>query len=388
MLKKKVIAFWFIAFVLLFLYSYTQIDLGLTFSRAGLFLTVETLFQHIGYYMRPLSSTLAAIIFIVLFCLYCLTLRLVLLEKLSEKTLWIIIILGSVALLFSYNAFSYDLFNYIFDAKIVTHYHANPYLHKALDYPHDPMLGFMHWTQRTFPYGPLWLVITIPLSILGLGYFILTFFLFKALIVFSYLIISYFILKTLKKTKVASPNFGLAFFALNPLVIVEGLVSAHIDFTMTAACVVSVYFLFSHKNYSSWFFLIISVFIKFATFLLMPLYIWYPFSKRKNKNSIFILLSIVMMLLGMILASMRTTFQPWYFILVLPFVALVAKKYYISIPSIIFSFLILFQYLPYLYTGGYKPPVPLLMNQMLIVAAIVSSGSLLFVKIFTRREKR
>ena len=71
-------------------------------------------------------------------------------KKISKPFVWLIIFVSALLLVFSYNAFSYDIFNYIFDAKIFTHYHQNPYLQKALDYPGDPMLSFMRWTHRVY----------------------------------------------------------------------------------------------------------------------------------------------------------------------------------------------------------------------------------------------
>jgi len=73
----------------------------------------------------------------------------------------LISILIGVGLLFSYPFLSHDLFNYLFDAKIVTFYHQNPYILKALDFPSDPWLRFMHWTHRTYPYGPSFLFLTL-----------------------------------------------------------------------------------------------------------------------------------------------------------------------------------------------------------------------------------
>lgn len=362
MLRKVVIGSWIIVVVLLFLYSFTQVDLGLTFSRASFFLDTLKLFQYIGWFNRPLSSLLVALVYCLLFVVYCLVLWLVVKKKINTKTICVMIGVTSVILLFSYNAFSYDLFNYIFDARIFTHYHENPYQHKPLDYPEDPMLGFMHWTHRTFPYGPLWLGLTIPISFVGGGVFIVTFYLFKMLMVGSYILCSYFIYKIAKTTKLASPLLALSFFALNPFILVESLVSAHIDIVMMAAVLWGVYLLVVHKKNMSWLLLIASILIKFATILLVPIFLWYPFSKRKNKDDIFVLFAFLLMLFGVFLQSFRTTFQPWYFLLVMPFAALLMRKYILSVSSAVFSFFIFFQYIPYLYAGNYDPPIPFIMS--------------------------
>src|SRR5258706_5338006 len=177
--SKAIFAFYCLTIVCLFFYSYTQVDLSLTLSRISIWQGIEKSFQYVGYFQRPLSTYLYSGILIALFVSYIFLLIAVHKNVLSRKTLWILIIGTAIVLTFSYNAFSYDLFNYIFDAKIITHYSQNPYMHMALDFPHDPMLSFMHWTQRTYPYGPAWLLVTAPLSFIGLQFFLPTFFLFK-----------------------------------------------------------------------------------------------------------------------------------------------------------------------------------------------------------------
>ena len=138
-----------------FLYSFTQIDLSLTLSKASVWQDIQKSFQHIGYFQRPLSTLIFLILTLFLFLIYSLYLKFSLANKLTRKKVWYLIIFISIVLSFSYNAFSYDIFNNIFDAKILTYYHQNPFIHKALDFPNDPMLSFMHWTHRTYPYGPM-----------------------------------------------------------------------------------------------------------------------------------------------------------------------------------------------------------------------------------------
>src|SRR3990167_8554688 len=216
----------------LFFYSFTQIDLGLTLSRVSVWQTAEKFFKSIGYFNRPMSALIFIIITLLLFTFYLLILNNIRKKEISRKTIWSLIIATTVILTFSYNAFSYDLFNYIFDAKIVTYYNQNPYLHKALDFPGDPMLSFMHWTHRLFPYGPTWLGLTVPLSFIGMHFFLPTFFLFKMLISMSFLGTVFFIGKILRKVYPDNEVFSVAFFALNPLIIIESLVSSHNDIVM------------------------------------------------------------------------------------------------------------------------------------------------------------
>ncbi len=387
MIKKITFFFWVFACISLFLYSFVQVDLGLTLNRASIVQTIQKSFQYVGYFNRPLSTYLFISVVLFLFTIYCFTMYGVYRKWLSGKIIWTIIFFASVVLLFSYNAFSYDLFNYIFDAKIITYYGQSPYEHKALDYPSDPMLGFMHWTHRTYPYGPLWLGITTPLSFLGGGYFLPTFYIFKLLMVGAYLLCSVMIYKIAKKTKLVNPVFALTFFALNPFVMVESLVSAHNDIVMMGLVMTSAYLLISKHKFKGFLFFALSVLVKFATILLIPLFLWYPISKQKNKDFVFFLGSVVLMMVGVYLASSRTTFQPWYFLLVFPFASLISNRYFVFLPVVIFSLLILFQYVPYFYTGNYDPPVPVIMNQMLGWSIGLCIGSTLIFRFFKRIKK-
>ncbi|HVZ67419.1 MAG TPA: polyprenol phosphomannose-dependent alpha 1,6 mannosyltransferase MptB [Patescibacteria group bacterium] len=383
-MKKIIVPLWAIGALALFLYSFTQIDLSLTFSRVSIWQGIQKAFQYVGYFNRPLSTYLFIGIVLFLFFLYITTLRLVKQNKLKAKTVWIIIIGLCFALFLSYNAFSYDIFNYIFDAKILVHYGQSPYLHKALDYPGDPMLSFMRWTHRTYPYGPFWLVLTVPLYFIGLGYFIITFYLFKLLMLANYIGSGFLIEKIAKKLNV-DPLLSLAAFVLNPLVIIESLVSAHNDIVMIFFSLLGLLFFLEGKYFKSAVGMIISIAIKFATVLMIPAFLAKIVFKVKNDTFIYIL--IIGMSIGVFLASYRTTFQPWYLVLVIPFASLAIKKKFVAIPTVIISIFALFQYAPYLYLGNWDPPVPIYLSYMLYGSIIASIILFLFFTFAKSRKK-
>ena len=389
-INMKKISIFYIGYIftiiLLFLYSYTQVDLSLTLSRVSIWQNIQKSFQYIGYFQRPLSASFYVFIILLLFVFYAGFLYLAAKYQLKRRTAWKIIIIVGFILLFAYSAFSYDLFNYIFDAKIITHYFQNPYTHSALDFPKDPMLSFMHWTQRTYPYGPIWLLLTIPLSFIGLQFFLPTFFLFKALGVASYFITIIYLEKILQRLKPKSAVFGLILFSLNPLVIIESLVSAHLDTTMLAFGVISLYFLLDNKNIRSSFLLLLSIGIKFATGFLLPVYLFAFYLYKKHKEipwNIFFICSAIVMGFAVVVEALRTNFQPWYFLIVMPFLALLGKKSYVVIPSFVLSFFFLLEYLPFLYRGDWNPPVPSQLT-MLTISGIITSILIFFIwKIYT-----
>lgn len=366
---------YFITAVGLFLYSFTQVDLGLTLTRLPLGQIIIHFFQRIGYFNRPLSTTFYLVILVWIFALYLLMLILVQKQRVARREVWFILMVVSIIAMFSYNAFSYDLFNYIFDAKIFTFYNQNPYLHKALDFPTDPMLGFMHWTQRTFPYGPVWLLVTIPFSYLGLQYFLPTLVLFKFLMFSGYIGTVYFIGRILRKIAPSSELFSVVFFGLNPLVIIESLVSAHNDIIMMFFMILSLYLLIEKKYFFALLFFIASVGIKFATVFVLPVLIVIVFMHAKKKNvhwGALFSIACASMIVPVILASLRTNFQPWYLLYMIPFTALVSRKYYVLIPTVIISAGALLEYVLFLSTGNWDPPIPTILYWVIIGSVVLA----------------
>lgn len=369
MIKRFFLPLWVGASVLLFLYSFTQVDLSLTFSKAPFLQSILKAFQYIGWFDRPLSTYLYVAVFAILFLLYFATIRLVSKDLLSRKTIWTAIILVTVVLAFSYNALSYDLFNYIFDAKIITFYNQNPYIHKALDYPGDPMLSFMRWTHRTYPYGPGWLALTVPLSLIGGNIFIVTYYLFKLLMAAFFILSIFSIEKIARILKFKNALLPFAVFAFNPFVLSESLVSAHNDIVMMGLLLFCLYYLLDKKNIKGSLLYFFSISIKFATALWILAYFLLLGGKFRNKIITF---SIIFMIIAVILASFRTTFQPWYLLYVLPFAALMYEKNFVKFPLWVFSIFAVVFYIPFLYSGNWDPPIPSILNSMLIVSTILS----------------
>ncbi len=371
--SRFLIPVYILTIVALFLYSYTQVDLSLTLSRVSLWQTVEKWFQYIGYFNRPLSTALfLGILTLLGFCYWGFAVG-----KMKRKTLWILIFFTAVVLVFSYNAFSYDLFNYIFDAKIVTHYMQNPYTHRALDFSGDPMLSFMHWVERTYPYGPVWLFVTVPVSFIGLQIFLPTFFLFKGIAALSYVGICWSVEKILQKTDKDNALLGLSLFAFSPLVIIEGLVSAHNDMLMIVFASFALLTFVSRKSVWSFLLLFLSIGVKFATAVLLPLWIIGFFFKKKGSVHQLSVISFIFLAVAAIAASLRTNFQPWYLLFLFPFAALIYKQKGILVGFSIFSTLSLLQYVPFLYTGNWDKPIPSILSVMLwssLGLSIIAAG--------------
>ena len=360
--KLKFVFFsYLIAIVSLFIYSFTQVDLSLTLSKVSIYQSLEKQLQHVGFFERPASALIFSVIVGFLFFFYFLFLYLAKKDKIKINSVKLLTFLIFIILVFSYNAFSYDLFNYIFDAKIVSFYHQNPYLHKALDFTGDPMLSFMRWTHRLYPYGPGWLALTVPLSFIGMNYFLITFFLFKSLIGLSFLGSSFLIYKISEIVSPKNKIYNTVFWSFNPLVIIEGLVSAHNDFPMIFFALLSIYLYLSKRKVYSLIFYAFSVGIKYSTGALLPVFALILYMEKTKKTidweKIF-LWSLLLSLLVIIVASIRTTFQPWYLIFSFSIASFLSKKYYVLIPAAISSIFAISIYIVYVLMTDYSKGYP------------------------------
>jgi len=372
---------YFFLLVGFFIYSFTQVDLNLTLSRLSIYQTVEKSLQYIGFFQRPLSTLIFIIIAGLLFIFYGLFLYLAKKGKLKLKHLTILTILSAVVLVFSYNAFSYDLFNYIFDARIASYYHLNPYLHKPSDFAGDPMLNFMRWTHRYYPYGPSWLILTVPISFIGLNVFLPTFFMFKILMALSFLGSCYLIYKISERIFPENKLLNVAFFAFNPLVLIESLVSAHNDIPMIFFLLLSIYLFLQKKKILAWLSNIFSIGIKFSTGVLLPLFIILEFLERTGRKinwEKFFIASVILSLSTVLVASVRTTFQPWYLVFPLAMAAFIPKKLYIFIPSLVASVFAVAIYIPYVLMTDYAKGYPQIIQNIEIAGLGVVMISVVF----------
>ncbi|MEK7551120.1 MAG: hypothetical protein AAB532_00775 [Patescibacteria group bacterium] len=384
-------SFYILTVVALFIFSFTQVDLSLTLSQASFYQSLQKSLQYIGFFQRPLSVLIFSIISVLLFVFYLAFLYMAKKEKFKLSSLKILVPLVFVILGFSYNAFSYDLFNYIFDAKILTHYSQNPYLYKPTDFVNDPMLNFMRWTHRLYPYGPSWLVLTVPLSYIGLNFFLPTFFLFKAMIGLTFLGSVYLVYKISKVLFPKNAIFNTIFFAFNPLILIEGLVSSHNDFPLIFFALLAIYLLIQKKKSFSFAALLFSIGVKFSTVVLIPVFALVLYFEKIKKNipweNIF-LLSLGLSLFAVLLATLRTTFQPWYLIFPLTMSAFVARKAYVLIPSFIASVFMVLIYVVYVFMTDYAKEYPSIIANIeyvgLSVVAITALVLLLIPKVSTK----
>ncbi len=280
-------------------------------------------------------------------------------KNFSKKTILIFILLTAVILIFSYpGSFSYDIFNYIATAKVSFLYKENPYIVMPIEVINEPMLQFMHASNKIALYGPIWITMTSIPYFFGFNNLLITTMVFKIFVASFYFGLSFLIWKISEKNLQS-----VVFFALNPLVILETFVSGHNDVVMMFFALFAFYLLRKRRFIFSFLAIAVSILIKYATVLLIPVYLYVAFliirKKKPMWNSIWFW-SVVVMYIAFLLSPLREEIYSWYLIWPLTFVALLPKDSIIAFISIGFSFGLVFRVLPFLYTrewGGITPTI-------------------------------
>ena len=342
--------------LLLALFSFTQQDLNLT-----LYQNYFSWLQYLGFYQRPLVT---GIFLILSFCLLWLYFKLL---KRDFSRRWLILLVFIA--LPAYPLFSYDIFNYLFNAKMVLIYHANPHLQTAINFAADPMLRFMQNVHTPAPYAYGWTGLSL---IPGLAWltqnFTLSFWAMKLFIAAFWLGQLWILQKLIRRLFPQEPwRFWL--FALNPLVLVETLINGHNDVVMMFFALVSYWFFLNSQKFRSLLFLLLSASIKYVTILLLPFYLR-GVSLQAKKIDLPTLFSMVLLLVMFIRPGQL---HSWYLIWAFSFAVLSKSKWIVSIFTAL-TVGALLRYAPYLYYGHWDPPVYLLRNLIWI-------GSLVFAKI-------
>lgn len=399
LLEKRFLVVNIIIYVLLAVFSYSFVDLNLTLSQNETTLRFVKSVQNLGYYNRPLSSLIYTLFIITAFSFFIYNLYLISKQKLSAKYVFLLSFANFFILVLAYPFLSSDIFNYMFDAKIITEYGSNPYTHRPLDFPQDEWLRFMRWVHRYSPYGPLWLGFSTIPYVLGFGKFITTLLSFKVFIgvfhLFNTLVI-YKISESINKNKAA---FATALYALNPLFLIEGIANSHNDVVLATMLILPIYFLVKNKSIFAYLSIFAGVFIKYIPLLILPWIILASFSKKAvNLNKIVYFNLITMTVFTVLFSSFRITvpivssgatqvqFQPWYLFWTLPFISLIGKLPLIT-ASIALSFGASLRYLPFIYYGDWSQPHTLeFMKIVTLLPALLVSFYFLFSKLTNRNK--
>jgi hypothetical protein len=354
--------FYAVFLVILSIYSYSLVDLNLTLINHPFWNKFRDWIIQLGYFHRDISWNIYLILLIIGFIFHFIFIR----QYKKYNPLLIAIFIG-VILLFSYPFLSHDLFNYLFDAKIATFYHQNPYLKMALNFPKDPWTRFMHWTNRTYPYGPSFILLTLIPSFFSFGKFILSFLFYKLLVIVLFLSATFSLSKLNKKWAMI--------FATNPLIIFEGLINGHNDLIALSLALIGISYFFKNKKVKAFILFILSGGIKYVTLPLIGL------SRKLWINKIIFLIELVIL----VYMGIKMEIQPWYYLTLFIFI-----PYYeeLLFKCNIFIFGLLVSYYPYIRLGGWDTTGKVLLkHQIIIVFLFINIAYLSIDKIVFKKMK-
>lgn len=328
--------------------SYFFIDQNLVY--------LKDLYTGFAFVERKLTASLYVISVLLLFFFYFNLLR----KLRSIRNLKHILFITVLISIFSYPAFlSYDVFNYLLTSKTLFYYGENPYIVMPIEFQNELWLSFTHAANKLALYGPSWIGLTgIPFSA-GFGNFLLTIFSFKLFIVLFYIGTVYLLWLISKNI------FSVALFALNPLVVIETLMSSHNDIVMMFFALLAIVFIRKKKILLAFLLLLGSILIKYATVFLIPVFIYTAVKifRKENVNwdKVFFW-SFILMFVIFLLSHFREEIYPWYAIWFLPFAVLVPNKKIILYTSLALSFGLLLRYIPFMLYGTHFGTVPLVKN--------------------------
>ncbi len=205
------------------------------------------------------------------------------LSALSFKKIFYYYLGLNLILLFVWPIGSNDIFSYIYQGRIFSIFHANPYLASYSQFSSDEFFRLIanRWIFKPAPYGPVFIFLSAFLAWLGKASLYFSLFLFKALFVAANLLSAYLLYK-LGSLK----TFYL--YAFNPLVIFEFVINGHNDVLLVLACLLCLLLLTKNsglKNYLlSFLFLLLSGLIKLTTIIFWPVWLLLALKKIGNKR--------------------------------------------------------------------------------------------------------
>ncbi len=285
---------------------------------------------------------------------------------------WLVLILVFV---FSQNALSHDIYNYLFNAKMVLQYHANPHIQTALQFPDDTWTRFMHNTHTPAPYGYGWTALSLLPASIGLQKFTITWLCFKFLNLVGAVLLGYVLIKLVQQVlhrQMSAYELSILFF--NPLFLIEIFGNGHNDLWMMVPVLFSFSKLLEFIETKNAKLLLISIVsfglslsTKYATIAILPVWSLLLLSAYTPTNHrLWSMIRRVIMenwpalasfLLFLPLLTARSQqFHPWYLVWILVWLPLLKNKLWRAI-ILSFSLSSMLRYIPWLQAGGYSAEI-------------------------------
>lgn len=205
----------------------------------------------------------------------------------TKKRLFGFIIIVGILFSIMIPTTSLDVYSYIGNGWVDSHYHENPYYTSVQEVTNqngvDPMLGKVArcWRDEPVIYGPVWSLICRGLTSISGGNIDIALYTFKIASLLIFLACSFLIYKITKK------KFFCLLFALNPFILFEFLCNVHNDIFLVFFVLLAFYFIKEKKNtglaVAS---IAIATGIKYLSILLLPFVLVYMLKEENRKNKI------------------------------------------------------------------------------------------------------
>ncbi len=359
--NKKILFFAYLfVFLIYIIFTYSLTAVNLILFNNPLFVKFQFFMWNTFFNNRKLLTYTYTTILSILWIIYIIIILNI--EKIkNNKFIFKYILILSLLTIFATNNLSYDIYNYIFSARILVFYQKNPYLYKPLDFPHDDWLRFMHNIDSISLYGTLWVFISSIFYIFGLNKLALTIFLFRLLSILGFILLFFSLFNTSKDKK------QVFLTVLNPFLIIELAINSHNDSWMLWPLILAVFFLKKGKKYIiiSSILLLISSQFKMPSIIVIPIFLIKAFFDllKLKKDTIFykikkiyvknIELLVSLSFFALLFYSRSKYFLPWYLTWSFIWFPFIKNRLYKTI-LISLSITASYRYIPFLLNNGYN----------------------------------
>jgi hypothetical protein len=190
----------------------------------------------------------------------------------QSRLVWLVIAFGvlyALTLMTMYPITATDLFDYVFYSRMLVRYGSNPLAVQPITFQNDPFFRTVIWSRQPSPYGPLWILLTVPGSLIAGNDLTLNLLLMKGLAVLFYIGCALLIWAILRHKNPEQIVPGTLLFAWNPLVLFEAAGNGHNDIIMMFFVLLSIFFLVRRRWVWVLPALLASVLVKYVTAILV-----------------------------------------------------------------------------------------------------------------------
>lgn len=259
----------FILALLTMVWSYGLVDRNLTLLSWGPFVAWQQWSWEWSRSAVAVTSTYMGLVVLWLIAYW----RWVQHWPVAQRAWWAVVLV----LLLGANALSHDLFNYLFNAKMVLVYRADPHVRVALDFPQDAWLRFMHNVHTPAPYAYGWTGLSLlPLLVSGQK-FLLAYAGMRLWMVGGLVMCVWVLRQLLRETKRSPAWLSVVFW--HPLVLIETVLNSHNDVWMMAPALLAWAMILPKATWRrltlALVLILLSASIKYVTILLFPVMVGY-----------------------------------------------------------------------------------------------------------------